>query len=170
MNGESGSSNADVLELRTFEDADDAWDVEKYDTDEEEDDYDLLVHHMEHEMFSVEQNLRATLAMLEEAELAAQERIKELETRLSAGVTDALSERLEKVEVQVRRRITATLNNRINSAERGISSKLESTIGDAVRISSSSWQTPFFLLIGIMGAMGLVTTMKYRDLKKQHIL
>jgi hypothetical protein len=169
VNGD-GSNNADVLELRSFEQPGDAWDVEKFDDDDLEDDYDLLVHHMEHEMFSVEQGLKATLSMLEDAEQAAEERIELLERRLSAGVTDALESRIASLEAQVQRRVSASINNRINSAERGITNRLETNILNVMKDKSVAWRTPFYLLLGVIGAMCLVIVMKYRDLKKQHIL
>lgn len=44
------TNNHDLLSLRVYNDALDAWEVDTY--DEDEDEMDSLMHHMEHELFS----------------------------------------------------------------------------------------------------------------------
>ena len=43
------TNNHDLLSLRLYSDANEAWEVDTY--DEDEDELDALVHHMEHELF-----------------------------------------------------------------------------------------------------------------------
>lgn len=71
---------------------------------------------------------------------------------------------------QVQRSVSRSVNSRITSAERGISNKMENELKSTVVSASGAWRTPFYLLVGIVGALVLLAYMKYRELRKEHLL
>mmetsp|Transcript_15700 Transcript_15700/g.22166 ORF Transcript_15700/g.22166 Transcript_15700/m.22166 type:complete len:428 (-) Transcript_15700:41-1324(-) len=166
------SSNKDLLALRVYKDPESAWAMEKYagEEDDPEAEWAQLVHHMEHEMFTVQSSLKSTIYALESSEAAAAKRITALEERLSGDITRRLEDRLRNLETQVHRSLTRTVHNRVTAAENQMVGKIESTITGTLAQVKKSWRYPFYFLVAVVGAMCMLSYFKYKELRKQHLL
>lgn len=167
--GELTTNNHDMLGFRLYTDPQEAWEVDSY-GDDDEDDLDTLVHHMEHELFNVHDSLQDTIDQLQQAEEDAERRLAELEASLNQNVMSALEDRVAKLEVQVQTSVSRTLNKHVNQ----VYGRLEEDVGDKLSAKvgqiSASWRWPFICLLLLVLAMVLVSFTKYRELKKQHLL
>ncbi|CAM9385524.1 unnamed protein product [Pylaiella littoralis] len=163
------SNNHDILSLRMYTDPNDAWEVDAYDDDEDE--MDTLMHHMEHELFNVHDSLQETINTLAQAERDAEIRLETLEENLSKSVMKALEERVAKLEVQVQTSVSRSLNKHVNSQVYG---RLEEDVGikltEHVGKLSASWRWPFYALLAVVLGMVALSAAKYKQLKKQHLL
>lgn len=162
------TNNHDLLSLRVYTDANDAWEVDTY--DEDEDEMDSLMHHMEHELFNVHDSLQETIDTLAQAEQDAEMRLESLEESLSKSVMDALEARVAKLEVKVQTSVSKSLNKHVNQ----VYGRLEEDVGvkltEQVGKMSASWRWPFFGLLGVVLGMVALSATKYKQLKKQHLL
>ncbi|CAM9823721.1 unnamed protein product, partial [Hapterophycus canaliculatus] len=106
------TNNHDLLGLRMYTDPNDAWELDTY--DEDEDELDGLMHHMEHELFNVHDSLTETIESLAQAERDAETRLEDLEENLSRSVMQALEARVAKLEVQMQTSVSRSLNKHVN--------------------------------------------------------
>eukprot|EP00752_Nemacystus_decipiens_P005062 g4596.t1 len=145
------SNNHDLLSLRVYNDAVDAWEVDTY--DEDEDEMDSLMHHMEHELFNVYDSLQETINSLKQAEQEAEMRLETLEENLSKSVMQALEARVAKLEVQVQTSVSRSLNKHVNN----VYGRLEEDVGvkltEQVGKMSASWRWPFYALLTVVLGM-----------------
>lgn len=99
----------------------------------------MCTDHMEHQLASLNDGIRAALRKLSEAEESNKRRIEELERRLSTKVEDAVegsvTERLKKLEVQMDARLA---NDVLPQLQESLSS------------SSRGWIIPFVILVVIL--------------------
>ncbi|CAM9662286.1 unnamed protein product, partial [Chrysoparadoxa australica] len=168
LNSETAANNNDVLSLRTFTDPEGAWNLEAYENDD--DDYDHLIHHMEHEMFNVQKSLRSTIELLEQAEEESERRITALEAKLSSEISEALESRIATLEGTVKASMHYSLNEKIGRVEEGMEAKLLETVDEGINRIAGAWRTPFLLLVGAVGAVLIMSYFKYKELRKEHLL
>ncbi|CAM9749179.1 unnamed protein product [Scytosiphon promiscuus] len=163
------TNNHDLLSLRMYTDPNDAWEVDTY--DEDEDELDGLMHHMEHELFSVHDSLKETIESLAQAERDAETRLEDLEENLSRSVMQALEARVAKLEVQMQTSVSRSLNKHVNQQ---VYDRLEEDVGvkltEHVGKMSASWRWPFYALLAVVMGMVALSFSKYKQLKKQHLL
>jgi CHASE3 domain sensor protein len=124
----------------------------------------------QHEMFTVHNSLKSTINLLEAAEVEAEKRITSLEDKLNEDITRALEARMAALEAQVHRSVAKSVHSRISSVERGMSDRMEDTMQQTVTSATKAWRTPFYLLVGLVGAMSIMSYFKYRELRKEHLL
>ncbi|CAM9959851.1 unnamed protein product [Ectocarpus sp. 12 AP-2014] len=162
------TNNHDLLSLRMYTNPNDAWEVDTYEDDEDE--MDSLMHHMEHELFNVHDSLRETIDTLAQAERDAETRLLLLEENLSNSVMQALESRVAKLEVQMQTSVSKTLNKHVNQ----VYDRLEEDVGvkltEHVGKMSASWRWPFYALLSLVIGMVAFSVTKYKQLKKQHLL
>jgi hypothetical protein len=171
VNGE-GSNNVDVLNVKLYDTARGAWNAEYEDDDDEDNLLVGLAHHIEHELFGIDQGLRETVKALRVREVHAQERIEHLEESLRAGLTSELELRIDLLEEVMFSAIHYSMERDLDAAEQGMHTRIQR---DALRMSDQlrsghSWQTPFYSLAGLIGALCLISSVKFRELKKTHLL
>ncbi|KAG5178457.1 concanavalin A-like lectin/glucanase domain-containing protein [Tribonema minus] len=166
------SNNNDVLSLRLYKSADSAWVLEKYEGEDEDADgeWGILVHHIEHEMFTVHNSLKSAVQLLEKAETSAEHRITALENKLSGDIARKLEERMRALEGQVHRSVTRSVHSKVTAAEKTMAERMESTLSGSAAQAARTWRYPFYLLCGAVGAMCLLSYLKYNELRKEHLL
>eukprot|EP00611_Tribonema_gayanum_P028650 TRINITY_DN7432_c0_g1_i2.p2 TRINITY_DN7432_c0_g1~~TRINITY_DN7432_c0_g1_i2.p2 ORF type:complete len:258 (-),score=92.57 TRINITY_DN7432_c0_g1_i2:1083-1856(-) len=168
---EDQSNNADVLSLKVYKSPEAAWALEQYSgEDDDGDEWALLVHHMEHEMFTVQQRLESAVHALEAAEEAAQARIAALEGQINKDITKALESRLRSLESHVHSSVARSVGSKVHAAERTLAKKMEATLEGSAKNAARAWRVPFVLLSGAVGALCLLSWFKYRELRKEHLL
>lgn len=165
---EDESNNNDVLSLKVFSDLDGAWHTEQY--DEQEDEFDVLIHHIEHEMFTVQAGLQEAITSLEHSESESEMRIAMLERRLGEDINKQLNDRLVRLENEVHSQVSQAIDRRISHTETTMYKNMEETIKQKVVSAGRSWRYPFYGLVGIVGAFGIVSYFKIKELKKDHLL
>lgn len=112
--------------------------------------YEQLVEDFEHEFTALKESTESTIQKLREQEAEDSQRIQELEAWVNGRVNE---------------KVSATLNEVTDEVE----SKLKKTVEETAK-KTSSWKTPFFLLLVVLGGMLAAGYKKYQDLRKSHLL
>jgi lectin, mannose-binding 2 len=109
-----------------------------------------MLEDFEHEFTALRESTENTIKKLREQEADDEIRIQELENWVQGKVTDHVAASLTEVKDQVE-------------------SKLKETVEETAK-KTSSWKTPFFLLLLVLGGVAAVGYKKYQDLRKSHLL
>lgn len=112
--------------------------------------YEQLIEDFEHEFTALKESTETTIKKLREQEAEDEKRIQELEAWVNGRVTDKVSESLYEVKDEVE-------------------AKLKKTVEETAK-KTSSWKTPFFLLLLVLGGVVAAGYKKYQDLRKSHLL
>jgi cytochrome c-type biogenesis protein CcmH/NrfG len=136
----------------------------------QDDDFLILVHHMEHELYDVHASLQTMVEELQQQEKESEERILELEEQLSKQVLDRLDQRLKSLEVRVKGNVDNALGSRLESMEETMTSRLASTLSQEAAGKYTGWRLPFVLLLIVIGSIFYLLYRQYLHLKKMHFL
>ncbi|KAG5178459.1 legume-like lectin family-domain-containing protein [Tribonema minus] len=163
------SDNHDVLSLRVYDTLDQAAQTDETEGHEEEDDdYMVLVHHMEHELYDVHAALQKTLDQLFQQEAESEQRIAQLESQLSRQVLTRLDSRLQQLETRVRGNVDLAVGERLGSIETVIGTKFEQGVNAQIGRVSAGWRAPFVVLLLVLAGVMFAAYKQYSTLKRAH--
>lgn len=126
---------------------------------------DLLDHHVEHELASVEDHIKSLLGKIEKREDKSEFRIDTIEKEIREKVEGAMEQRLSKVEEMMKRTVDSKLGTLTKTIGRTMDQRLEAASGD-----SQGWKLPFIILIVLLFAGCIGLYLFYLNLKKTHLL
>mmetsp|Transcript_3103 Transcript_3103/g.4750 ORF Transcript_3103/g.4750 Transcript_3103/m.4750 type:complete len:370 (+) Transcript_3103:83-1192(+) len=152
------TNNHDVLDLKVYSRTDEAEVNDKgLDDDEDIDDFSILMHHLEHELFDVHSSLQKTLSHLMKEESLAEDRIGQLERKLGKQVLAKIDRQMSVLEERITHTLDNAIENKIGRIENEIGVNFDIGLINQLTTVSTSWRVPFFVLsVAIMVVMYIV--------------
>ena len=144
-------------------------------------------HHFDHELVHLKESLGNAINKIKKAEEASEDWIEYLENKVRAMVlqetNNKLSGMVKKLQQQdldsqqrinaLERRLEAMVNTSISSHQQAQKQEVERRLSHAVleaESKSSSWRTPFMLLVIALGGGSYGLWRHYNELRKSHLL
>lgn len=143
--------------------------------------FNILDHHLEHELLSVEDHIAVMGKKLSDRETQSEGRIETLEEKIRKQVDGTIAERLNVIERQLKGTVDRKITNVADTLERKLDVKVEKSATKAANTAASiaantsssnnsDWKIPFLmlLLLFVAGAIGFYRF--YEKMKRSHIL
>lgn len=132
--------------------------------------HETLNHHVEHEFAAVMDHIKNLIGKLEKREDKSESRLEVLEKLIKQEVEGSLEKRLSALEMQMKGSVERKMTNIESALDRKMTN-LESKASEIAQTSvASSWKLPFFILVVVLGAVGVGLYLFYLKMRKMHIL
>jgi len=164
------TDNHDVLSLKTYDSTEGAEEIEAEEgLDAIGDDYIVLIHHMEHELYEVHSQLQKTLNKLFSQEQESEHRIASLESKLGRQVVDKMNDRLDQLENKVKTNIELAVGQKLEYIGMSIGTRFEDGIEEHILKTYGDWKAPFFFLVILISGIMLFAFKQYKTIKRTHM-